>query len=89
MMTQIAMETHIHPFYGPGEPVPEPIWILLKQERVSGSGISWAVCKSTPSLIQISMPTPHHSVFCRPDALPVTKPTVSKYWRLGESEKYV
>jgi len=24
----------------PGEPVPEPIWILLKQETVSGSGIS-------------------------------------------------
>jgi len=28
----------------PGEPVPEkqkPIWILLKQETMSGSGISW------------------------------------------------
>ena len=24
----------------------KPIWILLKQETVSGSGISWAVCKS-------------------------------------------
>ena len=24
----------------------KPIWILLKQEIVSGSGISWAVCKS-------------------------------------------
>jgi len=24
----------------PGEPVPEPIWILLKQETVSGSDIS-------------------------------------------------
>jgi len=22
------------------------IWILLKQEAVSGSGISWAICKS-------------------------------------------
>ena len=22
------------------------IWILLKQETVSGSGISWAICKS-------------------------------------------
>jgi len=28
------------------EPVPEPIWILLKQETVSGSSISWDVCKS-------------------------------------------
>ena len=25
------------------------IWILLKQETVSGSGISWAICKSAPS----------------------------------------
>ena len=24
----------------------KPIWILLKQETVSGSGISWAICKS-------------------------------------------
>jgi len=24
------------------------IWILLKQETVSGSGISWAICKSAP-----------------------------------------
>ena len=22
----------------------KPIWILLKQETVSGSGISWAIC---------------------------------------------
>jgi len=27
----------------------KPIWILLKQETVSGSGISWAMCKSAPS----------------------------------------
>jgi len=26
----------------------KPIWILLKQETVSGSGISWAVCQSAP-----------------------------------------
>ena len=24
----------------------KPTWILLKQEKVSGSGISWAICKS-------------------------------------------
>jgi len=24
----------------------KPIWILLKQETVSGSGISWVMCKS-------------------------------------------
>jgi len=26
----------------------EPIWILLKLETVSASGISWAICKSAP-----------------------------------------
>ena len=26
----------------------KPIWILLKQETVSGGGISWAICKSAP-----------------------------------------
>jgi len=29
-----------------------PIWILLKQETVSGSGISLAICKSAPRSIQ-------------------------------------
>jgi len=28
------------------------MWILLKQETVSGSGISWAICKSAPQLNQ-------------------------------------
>ena len=31
----------------------KPIWILLKQETVSGSGISWAICKSAPRSRQI------------------------------------
>ena len=38
----------------------KPIWILLKQETVSGSGISWAICKSAPSSRQITTPVPHH-----------------------------
>jgi len=66
---------NIHLFYGPldfvwdypGEPIPEPILILLMQETVSGSGISWAKGKSAPD---ITMPAPHHSVFYSPDALP-------------------
>ena len=41
----------------------KPIWILLKQETVSGSGISWAICKSAPRSREITMPAPHHSVF--------------------------
>ena len=49
------------------------IWILLKQETVSGSGISWAICKSGPCSRQITTLGIHHSVFlhagcpsCRP-----------------------
>ena len=45
----------------------------MEQETVSGSGISWAICKSAPRSRQITMPVPHHSVFlqagcpsCRP-----------------------
>jgi len=37
----------------------KPIRILLKQETVSGSGISWAICKSAPHSRQITMPAPH------------------------------
>jgi len=39
------------------------IWILLEHETVSGSGISWAICKSAPHSRQITTPAPHHSVF--------------------------
>ena len=59
----------------------KPIWILLKQQTVSGSGISWAMCKSAPHSRQITMPAPHHSVFYRPDALHAAQPTASKHWR--------
>jgi len=31
----------------------KPIWILPKHETVSGSGISWAICKSAPRSRQI------------------------------------
>ena len=66
----------------------KPIWILLKQEIVSGSGISWAMCKSAPRSRQITMPAPHHSVFYRPDALPAAQPTASTHWRqCHENEK--
>ena len=41
----------------------KPIWILLKQETVSYSGISWDVCKSAPHSRQTTMPAPHRSVF--------------------------
>ena len=48
---------------------------------MSGSGISWAICKSAPRSWQITTPVPNHSVFYRPDALPAAQPTASKHWR--------
>ena len=76
--------THTHtqpckgPLFGTTRKV-KPIWILLKQEIASGSGISWAICKSAPRSRQIAMPVPHHSSFYRPDALPAAQPTTSKH----------
>ena len=63
--------THTNPFNGPFSGTTrvsryqkgKQIWILLKQETVNGSGISWAICKSAPSSRQITTPAPHHSVF--------------------------
>ena len=81
--------TYIHPFNGPLSGTTrvsqyqkgKTVWILLKQETVSGSGISWAICKSAPSCRQITTPAPHHLVFFRLDALPAAQPTASKHWR--------
>ena len=78
---------HKHPFNGPFSGTTrvnryqkgKPIWILLKQQTVSG--ISWDICKSATRSRQITMPAPHHSVFYRPDALAATQPTASKHWR--------
>jgi len=45
---------------------------FLEQETVSGSGISWAICKSATHISQITTTAPQHSVFtgripsCRP-----------------------
>ena len=61
----------------------KPIWILLEQEIVSDSGISWAICKSAASSRQITMPALHYSVFYRPDALPAAQPTASRLGSLN------
>ena len=83
--------THTHPFnglfsgttrvswYQKGKT--KPICILLEQETVSSSGISWAemqVCTSLQTDNHASTPP---LSFYRPDALPATQPTVSKHWR--------
>jgi len=64
----------------------KPIWILLKQETVSGSGISWAICKSASRSRQ---PCQHPTTqfFYRPDALSAAQPTASKHWRHPLSEE--
>ena len=82
-----VVNRHIQPFtVGPsgraGTRQVKPIWILLKQETVSGRGISWAIWKkSAPRSRQITTPAPHHSVFYRPDAIPAAQPTASKHWK--------
>ena len=68
----------------------KPIWILLEQETVSGSGISWTICKSARCSRQITTPAPTTQFFYRPDALPAAQPTVSMHWRQttgGENTK--
>ena len=57
----------------------KPIWILLQQETVSGSGISWAICKSAARSRQITTPAPHHSVFT---GWPTNSVKAPKHWRL-------
>ena len=54
----------------------KPIWISLKQETVSGSGISWAICKSAPRSRQITTPAPQHSLFLQAGC-PSCRPTYS------------
>ena len=50
----------------------KPVWISLKQETVSGSGTSWAICKSEPRSRQKTMLAPPLSFLqagcpsCRP-----------------------
>ena len=90
----IISHTHTHPFNDPFSGTTrvsryqkeKPIWILLTQEIMSGSGISWDICKSASRCRQITTPAPHHSVFYRPDALPAAQPTASKHWRHNQSK---
>ena len=66
-LVYLGLDTHTHPFNGPFSGTTEvsryqkgkPIWILLKQETVSASGIRWA--KSAPRSRQTTTPASHHS----------------------------
>ena len=61
------IQTHTRAFNCPFPGLPgwsstrkvKPMWILLKQETVSGSGISWAICKSASRSRRITMLPPH------------------------------
>ena len=56
--------------------------INLDFTEARGSGWQWHQLGHNASLHlapNITMPTPHHSVFYRPDALPATQPTASKH----------
>jgi len=78
MLSHVVFNTHTHSFNVPFSGTTRVSRYqkgktnldLLKQETVSGSGVSWAICKSAPSSRQITTPAPHHSVFYWPDALP-------------------
>ena len=55
----------------------KPIWILLKQETVRGSGISWAICKSAPCSRQMTTPATHHALSFLQAGCPSCRPTNS------------
>ena len=64
------------------------IWIFLKKEIVSGSGISWTICQSAPRSRQITMPAPHHSVFLQ-TGCPSCRPTNSvKALKAKDAQRY-
>ena len=88
-LSYLYTHTCSHTFNGPFSRTTWVSWyqkgqtsLDFTEARVSGSGISWAICKSAPRSRQITMPALHYSVFYRPDALPVTQPTASKHWRI-------
>ena len=72
IMARNSRHQYTHPFNGPFYGTTQvsqyqtgktSLVFLLKQVTVSGSGISWAVCKSAPRCRQITTPAPHRSVF--------------------------
>ena len=78
---KVYTHTHTHPFNGPFSGTTRVSRYQkgktnldsLKQETVSGSGISWAICKSAPHSRQITTPAPPQLSFlqagcpsCRP-----------------------
>jgi len=59
---------------------------MYLQEKVSGSGIRWAICKSTPHPRQTTIPASHHSVFLQ-TGCPSCRPTNSVKALKAEQQK--
>jgi len=87
--THTHTHTHTRPFSGPLSGTTlvsrctrkvKPMWMSLKHETVSGSGISWATCKLAPRSRQVyHTSTPHCPDFYRPYALLAAQLTASKH----------
>jgi len=70
-LTHTHTHTHTHPFNGPLSRTTRVsrcqrgktnLDFTEARVAVSGSGISWAICKSEPHSRQTTMPAPHHSI---------------------------
>jgi len=69
-----------------------PIWILLKQETVGGSGINWAICKYAPCPRQVPVPAPPLLNFLQarcPSCHPTTSVKALKAYISVKSKKMV
>ena len=66
-----SLSNHTHPFNGPLSGITQVSQYqkgktnvdFTEARAVSGSGISWAICKSAHRSRQITTPAPHHSFF--------------------------
>ena len=56
-----------------------------RDKTVSGSGISWAICKSAPRSRQTTTPPPHHSVFLQA-GMPFLPPNQHRQSTEGSTE---
>ena len=66
----------------------KPVWILLEQETVSGSGISWTTCKPAPRSRQTTTPAPHHSKFFT-DWMPFLPPNQQRQSTEGKHQETI
>jgi len=89
--------THTQPFYVPlgfcpglprwaGTRKVKPVWIYWSK-RVSGSGISWAICKSVPWPRHMTTPASHHFFTGQMPFLLPNQQRQSTGWHI--SEKFI